>query len=127
MPYLDAYLCRDGHRLASVIERYPTVQCIACGHVHRFMALRFAGTLLCTAPSTATAIALRLDPQAEPASYIEPPGLLLHRWTADTGLVTHLVPIGSFPGPATDRLMRNHGPERPQRPWPWRRDAGRGG
>ena len=99
VPYLDAYLCRDGHRLASVIERYPTVQCIACGHVHRFMALRFAGTLLCTAPSTTTAIALRLDPQAAPASYIDPPGLLLHRWTADTGLVTHLVPIGSFPGP----------------------------
>ena len=99
VPYLDAYLCRDGHRLASVIERYPMVQCIACGHVHRFMALRFAGTLLCTAPSTATAIALRFDPQAVPASYIDPPGLLLHRWTQETGIVTHLVPIGSFPGP----------------------------
>ena len=99
VPYLDAYLCRDGHRLASVIERYPMVQCVACGHVHRFMALRFAGTLLCTAPSTATAIALRFDPHAVPASYIDPPGLLLHRWTPATGIVTHLVPIGAFPGP----------------------------
>ncbi len=99
VPYLDAYLCRDGHRLASLIARYPNVQCIACGHVHRFMALRFAGTLLCTAPSTTTAIALRFDPQAAPASHIEPPGLLLHRWTPDTGIVSHLVPIGAFPGP----------------------------
>ena len=99
VPYLDAYLCRDGHRLASVIARYHSVQCIACGHVHRFMALRFAGTLLCTAPSTATAIALRFDPHAAPASYIDPPGLLLHRWTSETGIVTHLVPIGAFPGP----------------------------
>ena len=99
VPYLDAYLCRDGHRLASLIARYPNVQCIACGHVHRFMALRFAGTLLCTALSTTTAIALRFDPQAAPASHIEPPGLLLHRWTPDTGIVSHLVPIGAFPGP----------------------------
>ena len=99
VPYLDAYLCRDGHRLASVIARHPMVHCIACGHVHRFMALRFAGTLLCTAPSTATAIALRFDPQATPASFVEPAGLLLHRWTSDPGLVTHLVPIGAFPGP----------------------------
>ncbi len=99
VPYLDAYLCRDGHRLAEVVARYPAVERIACGHVHRFMALRFAGTLLCTAPSTATSIALRFRPDAAPASYVEPPGFLLHRWSPGTGLVTHLVPVGSFPGP----------------------------
>jgi hypothetical protein len=63
------------------------------------MQLRFARTLLCTAPSTATAIALRPYPDATPASFIEPPGLLLHHWTSGTGLVTHSIPVGSFPGP----------------------------
>jgi hypothetical protein len=85
--------------LAEIVSRYPAVERIVCGHIHRFMQLRFGGTMLCTAPSTTTAIALRLDPNAKPASYIEPPALLLHRWTIDTGLVTHLVPIGSFEGP----------------------------
>lgn len=99
IPYIDEYFCRNGERLAQVISRHPAVERIVCGHVHRFMQLRFAGTLLCTAPSTTTAIALRLTPDAEPASYIEPPALLLHRWTPETGLVTHYVPIGSFPGP----------------------------
>jgi hypothetical protein len=63
------------------------------------MQLRFAGTLLCTAPSTTTAIALRPFPTAKPASFIEPPGFLLHHWKADTGFLTHSVPIGAFPGP----------------------------
>ncbi len=99
VPYLDAYACRDGHRLAEVVARYPAVERVLCGHVHRFMTSRFGGTLLCTAPSTATAIALRIAPGAEPASYLEPPGFLLHRWTPEAGVVTHLVPVGSFPGP----------------------------
>jgi 3',5'-cyclic-AMP phosphodiesterase len=99
IPYVDAYWCRNGERLAALIARYPNVERIACGHVHRFMQLRFGGTLLCTAPSTTTAIALRLRPDAEPASFLEPPALLLHHWKPDAGLVTHLVPIGNFPGP----------------------------
>jgi 3',5'-cyclic AMP phosphodiesterase CpdA len=99
IPYIDKYLCRRGDRLAAIVARFPAVERIVCGHIHRFMQLRFGGTMLCTAPSTTTAIALRAWPEAKAASFIEPPALLLHRWTDSTGLVTHLVPIGSFPGP----------------------------
>jgi 3',5'-cyclic AMP phosphodiesterase CpdA len=99
VPYLDKYWCRGGDRLAAVVARYPAVERIVCGHVHRHMQLRFAGTLLCTAPSTTTAIALRPYPDAKPASFIEPPGFLLHHWKPGTGLLTHSIPIGSFPGP----------------------------
>ena len=63
------------------------------------MQLCFGGTILCTAPSTTTAIALRLRPEAKPASHIEPPAMLLHHWRKGTGLITHVVQIGSFPGP----------------------------
>jgi hypothetical protein len=83
----------------TVIAQYPSVERIVCGHVHREMQLRFAGTVLCTAPSTTTAIALRSRPTAEPASFIEPPGFLLHHWKPGTGLLTHSIPIGAFPGP----------------------------
>ena len=97
--YIDTYACRRGERLAAVIARFPAIERIVCGHIHRAMQLRFGGTLLCTAPSTTTAIALRLDPEAEPASYVEPPAFLLHQWRPGTGLITHVVPIGNFPGP----------------------------
>jgi 3',5'-cyclic-AMP phosphodiesterase len=99
VPYLDLYSCRDGARLAAVIGRHRQVERIVCGHVHRFMTLRFGGTLLCTAPSTTTAIALRLDPGAKPASHLEPPAFLLHHWRPETGIVTHFLPVGAFPGP----------------------------
>lgn len=99
VPYLDKYGCRGGERLAAVIARYPAVERIVCGHVHRQMQLRFAGTLLCTAPSTTTAIALRPYAGAAPASFLEPPGILLHHWTPGTGMVTHSLPVGDFAGP----------------------------
>jgi 3',5'-cyclic AMP phosphodiesterase CpdA len=98
VPYLDAYNCRGGDRLASLVARYPTVERILCGHVHRHMLIRFGGTLLCTAPSTATAIALHPQVDARPASFLEPPGFLLHHWRPE-GTLTHLLPIGNFPGP----------------------------
>lgn len=99
IPFIDAYNCRGGERLAALLRRFPAVERVVCGHIHRSMQLRFGGTVLVTAPSTTTAIALDLQPTAEPASFIEPPALLLHHYRPDVGLVTHHVPIGRFPGP----------------------------
>jgi Icc protein len=99
IPYLDKYNCRGGDRLAEIVARFPAIERVLCGHVHRCMQTRFAGTLLCTAPSTATAIALRPVEGAKPASFLEPPGFLLHQWRPGTGMLTHLVPIGCFQGP----------------------------
>lgn len=99
IPYMDPYSCREGQRLAAVVARHPQVERILCGHVHRVMQMRFGGTTLCTAPSTTTAIALQLRPDAKPASHIEPPAILLHHWQEGTGLITHVVPIGTLPGP----------------------------
>jgi len=99
IPYVDKYDCRRGHRLAEIVSRYPAVARVLCGHIHRHMQLPFGGTMLCTAPSTTTAIALRLAPDATPASYVEPPAMLLHHWRPDIGLITHFVPIGDFRGP----------------------------
>ena len=99
IPYLDPYGCRNGQRLAAIVSRYPAIERILCGHVHRAMQLRFAGTLLCTAPSTTTTIALQLRPGATPASFKEPPAYLLHDWQEGRGLLTHHCLVGDFPGP----------------------------
>jgi Icc protein len=98
IPYLDKYNCRGGDRLAAIVGRFPAIERILCGHVHRTMQMRFAGTLLCMAPSTGTAIALRPPEGAAPASFLEPPGFLLHQWRPGAGMLTHLVPVGDFPG-----------------------------
>lgn len=97
--FIDAYRCFNGERLAALITRYPAVERVLCGHVHRHMSLRFGGTLLQIAPSTTTAIALRLAPGADPASFVEPPALLLHHWRAEVGMVTHYLAVESGTGP----------------------------
>ncbi|MEM6713360.1 MAG: phosphodiesterase, partial [Pseudomonadota bacterium] len=88
IPYLDRYRCFGEERLETLLLSYRNVELILCGHVHRFMVRRFAGTVICTAPSTTTSIALRLAPDATPASFLEPPAMLLHDWRADAGLTT---------------------------------------
>ena len=99
IPYIDAYKCRRGERLAAILRRHAQVERVLCGHLHRFLLVRFGGTMLVAAPSTTTAIALRLAKNAEPASFVEPPASLLHHRTPDTGLITHWVPIGDFGEP----------------------------
>lgn len=85
--------------MAAVVARHPNVERVVCGHVHRVFQLRWAGTLLVTAPSTVTQIALALRPDAEPASYLDPPAFLLHHWRPEAGLITHYCPIDAAPGP----------------------------
>jgi Icc protein len=98
VPYLDASMCRGGERLAEVVSRHGSVERIVCGHVHRFMQVRFGGTILCTAPSTATSFALQIRPDAKALWDVES-GFLVHHWREGTGLVTHLVPTAATPGP----------------------------
>lgn len=98
MAFVDAYRCFGEDLLAEVITGHPQVIRLLAGHVHRFTLTSFAGRPALTAPATATSIALRLAPNAEPASFTEPPAMLLHLWR-DGQLTTHLQPVGDFPGP----------------------------
>lgn len=96
--FIDAYRCFGEERLAAMLDRYPTVERVVCGHIHRAAQRRFGGTIAVTAPSTTTAIALRLGEGAEPASFVETPGMLLHWWDG-SAMVTHHMPIGPARGP----------------------------
>jgi 3',5'-cyclic AMP phosphodiesterase CpdA len=99
IPYLDTYMCAEPEKLAAIIARFDHVERVLCGHVHRPIQLRWANTLVCSCPSTATQIALRLTENAAPASYAEPPACLLHWWRPGQGMITHTSYIGTFAGP----------------------------
>jgi 3',5'-cyclic AMP phosphodiesterase CpdA len=85
--------------LAAIVARHPQVERIVCGHLHRSIQFRFAGTLAMTAPSTAHAVAFDLAAEAASAFMMEPPGFLVHAWTPSGGLVSHLAFSGAFDGP----------------------------
>jgi 3',5'-cyclic AMP phosphodiesterase CpdA len=99
IPYMDEYRCRDSEALALLLSEFNNIEAVLCGHVHRSMSRRWAGTVVHSCPSTTTEIALQLDPQAPPRSYLGPPGCMLHLWDPAQGLLSHTSHIGSFPGP----------------------------
>jgi len=96
--YMDGHGFRNPEALAAVIAQHPQVERIACGHLHRSIDRRFAGTVAGTAPSTAHQIRLDLRPGVRLHFRFEPPGYQLHLWEAG-GLVTHTAVLGDFPHP----------------------------
>lgn len=85
--------------LAAIVARHPQVERILCGHLHRAIDRRFAGTVAGTAPSTAHQIRLDLRPGTTSLRFMfEPPGYQLHLWR-DGALVSHTAVFGDWPGP----------------------------
>ena len=97
--HMDAYGLRDPAARAAVVARHPQVQAILCGHVHRPITTRFAGTVASTAPSVAHQVALDLADDAPSRFVMEPPAYRIHAYAPDTGLVSHTAFVGEFAGP----------------------------
>jgi 3',5'-cyclic-AMP phosphodiesterase len=105
--FMDRIMLADHERLAGVIGRHPQVGLVACGHVHRMIQTRFAGTIAMIAPGVAHQVVLDLRADA-PARWIaEPPAMLLHRWTPQAGFVSHLACLG---WQAADAPFHGHHP-----------------
>ncbi len=97
LPGMDGIRCQGAETLAEVIQSFPTVERVLCGHLHRAIQVRWAGTLGSVAPSVAHQVKLTLHPEVGNAFIFEPPAFQLHLWHPDQGLITHTVPIGDFP------------------------------
>jgi 3',5'-cyclic-AMP phosphodiesterase len=97
--HMDKLGLQGGEALAEVIARHPQVERVLCGHLHRPIEYRFAGTIASTCPSPAHQVALDLDPDAPSAFRMEPPGFQLHAWREGAGVVSHTAFIGDFAGP----------------------------
>jgi len=97
--HMDAVgLLKGGPELEALVSRYTNVERILCGHVHRSLFRRFAGTVASVCPSPAHQLALDLRPDGASGFILEPPGFHLHKWQ-DRALVTHHAVIGDYPGP----------------------------
>lgn len=99
--FMDEINCRGADKMAEIISNNPQVERVLCGHVHRLIQTRWAGTALCIAPSTAHQLALNLrEEKGLPGEFnFEPPGFLLHLWRPGMGLVTHYCVVDTFEGP----------------------------
>lgn len=96
---MDRTGCAGAEALAALLQRNPQVERVCCGHLHRPVFVRWAGTCGCVAPSCAHQLALDLRPGASTGFVLEPPAFLLHLWRPGVGLATHLCLVDPFPGP----------------------------
>lgn len=90
---------RSSAALATVLARHPNVARLIAGHLHREIHRCFGGTIASTAGSVAHQVCLDLRPDAPSAFTLEPPSYVVHRWTADAGLVSHLGYVDTYAGP----------------------------
>lgn len=101
-PFATGIAAMDGMGLdgaaqeLALLAAHPQVERVLCGHLHRAIATRAAGTLVATCPSTTLAVELDLRPSGGLALAPEPPAALLHHWSATGGLVSHTSYIGTF-------------------------------
>jgi 3',5'-cyclic-AMP phosphodiesterase len=104
---IDAFdgmkLNEGGEQLSALVRRHDNVERVMCGHVHRPIQVRWAGTMASIAPSTAHQATLDLHDKAPLSMTMEPPGLALHLWRPGIGLVTHVSYIGTYDGPSPFR------------------------
>jgi 3',5'-cyclic-AMP phosphodiesterase len=97
LPHFDNLGFNGAADFARMIAEAPQVERIICGHIHRPISVKFAGTTGTIAPATCYTYELALD---DPGAFVatkEPPGFQVHVWTDGT-LLTHTVPIGDFFG-----------------------------
>jgi 3',5'-cyclic AMP phosphodiesterase CpdA len=95
LPHFDKLGFDGGEAFAHIISQAPQVERLICGHIHRPISVKFAGTTGTVAPASCYTYEFALeDPQAFVATR-EPPGFQVHVWTEET-LLTHTVPIGDF-------------------------------
>ena len=97
--YMDNHGLDNAAALAEIVTRHPQIERILCGHLHRAIDRRFAGTVAGTAPSTAHQVRLNLIRDARISFIFEPPGYQLHLWQ-NGGLTTHTAVLGTWGSPS---------------------------
>jgi hypothetical protein len=106
LPYMDAMNCQNGDEMATIIKRHRQVKAVACGHVHRDATVNWADTVLFVTGSSAFSYALAMNEVPDIDPVIEPGICRLFYWTPETGLVSHLTFIGTYPDGITEGVPK---------------------
>jgi 3',5'-cyclic AMP phosphodiesterase CpdA len=97
--HMDSINCRNAPAMADLLRQRQNIERVACGHHHRSIQIRWAGTIGSVSPSVAHQVVLDLLPHEDATFAMEPPGYHLHLWQPGAGLITHTAFVGKFSGP----------------------------
>jgi len=76
--------------LAGIVRAHPQVEHVVCGHSHRPVHVRWAGTVASVAPSAARQVVLSLSDHTPAALAADPPACAVYRWIPGTGIIGHV-------------------------------------
>lgn len=98
--HMDAIgLLQGAQALEALVAKYPNVERVICGHLHRAIQVRFGGSIAATVPAPGHQVTLDLAPDAASTWMLEPPGFAIHALPLGGRLVSHLAASGQFEGP----------------------------
>ena len=85
--------------LGEVIEYFPNIIRVLCGHIHLVSHVNWRGTVVSAAPSMGLGLFLDLTMKLPSSFVVEDPGYYLHYYTPAQDLVTHTVYVREVDGP----------------------------
>jgi Icc protein len=99
--HMDREMFAGREEFARIIANHPNVERVLCGHIHRPIFRRFAGTVAAVCPGIGMQLVLDLRQEAPSGFVLEPPAVLLHLWNdlwSEPSLLTHISIIETQPG-----------------------------
>ena len=86
----DAIGLAGREAFGEIVSRNSQIQAIACGHLHRDIAISWSDTLVTVSPSTGYQYALELRNGRPLIRTAEPPAARLFLWNPSVGLTSHI-------------------------------------
>lgn len=91
--------------LADILGRHGNVIRVIAGHIHRSITGLCGPAPVVVGPSASYPFAFDRTKDAPLAVAFEPPGVAMHLWRKDFGLLSHVLPLGDFR--AAEPLLRD--------------------
>tara|TARA_Y100000590_G_C15683054_1_gene1000542 strand:- start:493 stop:1458 length:966 start_codon:yes stop_codon:yes gene_type:complete len=88
--WMDAIGLKGKKKFEQTIKKFKNIEAVLCGHIHRQVQRRWAGTIGYIAPSTAHQLVLDLEGNYFLGCSYDPPAFSLHKWDQSHSLVSHV-------------------------------------
>lgn len=95
---MDPIACENGQELLRLIDRFPQLTRVFCGHNHRLIFTQYRQAVIATVPGTVHQVPYFHTDDA-PYYNLEPASVVMHRYVPVTGLVSYCQSLAPFAGP----------------------------
>lgn len=88
--WMDAIGLKGKKKFELTLKKFNNIEAVLCGHIHRQVQRRWAGTIGYIAPSTAHQLELDLEGNCLLGCTYDPPAFSIHKWDQSHSLISHI-------------------------------------